>query len=144
LTRLEFFEDKEQLAHKGDNEIGGQLETLFDEIVATMDDDLNTPKAVGLLFDVIRLGNQCIDEGKVDLHSAKKFLHVMDLFDHVLGIIPHKHLKLSEEVAQLVKERQESKDAKDYTRADELRKQIEALGYQIDDTLYGPLVKKIK
>lgn len=142
MTRLEFLEDKEPLAHKKDANVAKVLDEVMEAVLESMDDDFNTPKAVGHLFDMIRLGNQYLDKGQIDMHSAKKMLHIFDLFDHILGIIPHKRVKLSEEVSQLVKERESAREGKNYSRSDELRDQISALGYQIDDTSYGPLVKK--
>ncbi|MDP2647799.1 MAG: cysteine--tRNA ligase [Candidatus Yanofskybacteria bacterium] len=142
LDRLKFFEDKNPLAHKSDKEVAEQISSFYDQIIETLDDDFNTPKAIGLLFDVIRLGNQFIDEEKIDLHSVKKILNVFDIFHGVFGIIPLHTVSLPDKVKKLVQERQTAKERKDYSRADEIRGQIEGLGYQVDDTKYGPLIKK--
>ncbi|HYU64645.1 MAG TPA: cysteine--tRNA ligase, partial [Candidatus Paceibacterota bacterium] len=143
LERLKFFEDKNPLAHQADKEISEKINNLNEQMLAAMDDDFNTPQAIGLLFEAIRLVNQYIDEERIDLHLVKKILHIFDLFYSVFGIIPTESKGLlPEEVKELIQKRQKAKDNKDFNSADELRHQIESLGYRIDDTKYGPLIKK--
>lgn len=143
LDRLKFFEDKNPLAHKADQKITKEMEELHSKMFDALDDDFNTPQAIGLLFDAIRLGNQYIDEEKIDLHSVQIILHVFDLFHAVLGIVPMKTEKLPDKLKKLISERQEAKEKKYFDMADKIRQQIQELGYQIDDTKYGPFVKKL-
>ncbi|MBX4211614.1 MAG: cysteine--tRNA ligase [Candidatus Yanofskybacteria bacterium] len=142
LERLKLFEDHNPMDHSADKEIKDQFNALYKDLITAMDDDLNTPKALGVLFDVIRLGNQYIDEQKIDLHSVKEILYILDFYHRVMGIVPIRTTTIPEEVKTLVSERQEAKENKEFDKADQLRDQIAALGYQIDDTPYGPLVKK--
>jgi hypothetical protein len=46
-------------------------------------------------------------------------------------------------VQQLVEQRQAARAQKDYARADQLREQINTLGWQVEDTLSGPRVTTI-
>jgi len=142
LDRLKFFENKNEEAHKYDEQTGKAADASYDNILTALDDDFNTPKALGALFEFIRLGNQYIHENKIDFHFAKRVLHVLDIFSNVFGIIPFQKQSIPKDITELVQERQSAKAAKDFGRADQLRQKIEELGYLIDDTPYGPMVKQ--
>ncbi len=66
-------------------------------------------------------------------------------FDKVLGlnlkIYLGKPVKVPAKVRQLVAGRESARMAKDWQRADEIRKKIVALGYTIEDTASGPKIK---
>lgn len=107
-----------------------------------MDDDFNTPKAIGHIFELIRQINPIIDAGQIDQDAANQTLALMTEFNTILGVIPDKPVDIPPEVRQLVDERESARQAKDFPRADELRQQVKNLGYDIDDTIYGPLIKR--
>ena len=142
LERLRFYEEANPLAHRTDQKIAEEVTRIHDQILEAMDDDFNAPKAIGLLFDLIRMGNQYLDANMVDMHSAARLLNAFDLFDHVLGIIPKKTTPLDGEMQELVNQREQAREKGDFTRADTLRDEIQKRGWHIDDTPYGPLVKR--
>lgn len=108
-----------------------------------MDDDFNTPKAIAVLFDFVRETNPKIDEGKISSEESEVILEMLNNFNEILGIIPEKAQEVPPEVQKLVSERETARQAKDFARADDLRKQIKNLGYQIEDANYGPLIQKL-
>ena len=59
-----------------------------------------------------------------------------------LGIVPTADSVVPDDVRALVDERQRVRETKDFSASDELRDRIIALGYSVDDTPNGPLVKK--
>ncbi len=144
LERLRFYEEANPLAHRTDRKIAEEVIRIHDQILEAMDDDFNAPKAIGLLFDLIRMGNQYLDANMVDMHSAARLLNALDLFDHVFGIIPKKTAPLDNEIQELVNQREQARKSGDFARADTLRDEIQKRGWRIDDTPYGPLVKKIR
>ncbi len=111
-----------------------EYEKLFLEAI---NDDLNTPKALGILHDMLR------DHG-----SPAKKLELVKQFDKVLGLsleVPiraYSHQK-DEKIAKKVEEYKKLRDNKQFTQSDALRKDIESLGYSIRDTEHGPYVSKI-
>ena len=143
LERLKFYETDTPFAHEEDSAVTAAIDALHQKALDTMDDDFNTPQAIGVLFELIHLVNQYIDQKKIDIHSVKRILRSLDLFDAVLGIVPHHHEIIPEKVRGLVAERQEAKEKNDFARADFIRTQIQSLGYTIDDTLQGPMIKKM-
>lgn len=49
-----------------------------------------------------------------------------------------------EEIEKLVNERQSARDARDWKRADDMRKRIEESGWQVKDTPTGPLIEFVE
>lgn len=104
----------------------------FTVLEAAMDDDFNTPKAFGAIFDAIKESNR-----QDTILSPDLFKTISTVF----GIVPSAP-SVPSEVQALVDKRQTARDAKDFTASDTLRDQLAELGYTVDDTPYGPLVKK--
>ena len=100
-----------------------------------LEDDLDTPRALTVLWDVFK------DES---LSNADKKATVLD-FDKVLGL-GFENLKeeiIPEKVGTLAKAREEARKNKDFKKSDELRKEINSLGYEVKDTAEGQKVSKI-
>src|SRR3989344_304116 len=101
-------------------------------------DDLDTPRALTVLWDVLK--NESIS-------PADKKATVLD-FDKVLGLgfaylKEAKEISIPEEVSKLIKAREEARKNKDFQKSDELRKEINYLGYEIKDTGEGQKVSRI-
>lgn len=99
-----------------------------------INDDLNTPKSLGILWELI--GDKAI------AGSAKKDAIIR--FDEVLGLGLKnlKKIKIPKEVARLVKERQEARIKKNWNESDRIRMEIESRGFEVEDTAGGPKIKK--
>ncbi|MFA6301338.1 MAG: cysteine--tRNA ligase [Candidatus Paceibacterota bacterium] len=94
-----------------------------------IEDDLDTPRALALLWDVAK------DE---NMSNADKKATILD-FDKVLGL-GFEHLKeepIPEEIVMLSREREEARKNKDFKKSDELRAKINSMGYDIKDTPQG-------
>lgn len=89
-------------------------------------DDLNTPEALGQLFLALRQAPAGADG---TWHQALDA--VLWTFGFPLSAPPS--ATVPEEIAQLAQARWEAKKARDWTRADALRQQIAAAGWQIKD-----------
>jgi len=65
-------------------------------------------------------------------------------FDKVLGLglDKIKKIEIPDEIKRLVKQREKLRQEKKWKEADEVRKKIDELGYQIEDTKEGPEIKK--
>lgn len=101
-----------------------------------INDDLNTPRALALMWDMIkdeRLGGK-----------EKKDL-LLD-FDKIfgLGLAKIKKSEIPEDIKNLSKEREKYRQQKDWQKADEIRKKIEDSGYSIEDTSQGSEINPIR
>lgn len=108
-------------------------ETAIAQITEAMNDDCNTAKAFGALFECIRSAN------KEHAVPAQTFF---DFIQTIFGIIPQTHREVPDDVQRIINDRQRAREEKDFVTADRLRDELLTHGYTIDDTPYGPLVKK--
>ncbi|OGI99852.1 cysteine--tRNA ligase [Candidatus Nomurabacteria bacterium RIFCSPLOWO2_02_FULL_40_10] len=116
----------------GGGKVNQEYQNKFKEFI---EDDLDTPRALALLWDVFK------DE---KISDADKKTTVLD-FDKVfgLGFENIEAEKIPKEVQKLVEEREKTRKNKDFQKSDELRKEINSLGYEVKDTSDEQKVSKI-
>ena len=103
-----------------------------DLFLAAINDDLNMPEALAVVWNGVK-------EGTLSLETI---IH----FDKVLGLNLHQP-KIAEEaipveIQKLLDERVVARDDKNWSLSDELRDQIIASGYDLEDTKDGQKVKR--
>ena len=112
-----------------------------EHFIAAMDDDLNTADALSSIFELVReifkLDASDVSRRAVEF-GQETFLGMTD----VLGLLMKKDDGIDPEVQKLVDERAEARKNKDWKRSDELRDQIKAMGYILEDTAAGQKVRK--
>jgi cysteinyl-tRNA synthetase len=101
----------------------------FDEAI---NDDLNTPKALGIVFDMLK-------DKEV---PAKIKRSLLTAFDTVLGLNILQTEVISPEIQEKAKQYQQFRVNKQFVQSDALRKEIEGLGYSVRDTENGPYIVK--
>jgi cysteinyl-tRNA synthetase len=107
-----------------------------------LDNDINTPRALAVVFDLIKKANHLIDQNKLSQQQAQAISQLLTDFDKVFGILkPSKKITIPKAIQQLIKQREQARRKHDWPKADQIRKQIEAKGYQIEDTEKGPKIK---
>ncbi len=111
---------------------GEKIKNYKNKFLAAINDDLNTPKAISLVWQIIK--------DKQLLSGDKKQLLLK--FDKILGLDLNKikPFKIPTEIQQLAVQREKLRTNKQFIQADVLRKRIERLGYKIEDTPQGPKV----
>lgn len=115
---------------------GGRVsDTYKKKFLATLSDDMNTPKALAVLWAMIKDKKLTPDEKRATLLEFDKVLGLR-LKDLRPALVPP-------QVQTLVFDRERARQDKEWARADALRDQVLALGYEIEDTPEGPKVKKI-
>ena len=57
------------------------------EMRAGMEDDLNTARALGAVFDLVRDANAAADNGQVHQDDVPKLLKVLDQFDEIFAVL---------------------------------------------------------
>jgi len=104
------------------------------EFEQAMNDDLDTSNALKVLWRLVRDENA---QGKIKTIKKIDSVFGLDLLKKEKIIIPSN-------IKKLVEKREKFRREKDFKKADEIRKKINELGYQIDDTEEGAKVRKIK
>ncbi len=107
-------------------------EEYLEKFRESMDDDLNTPKALAVLWEIARNEKA---EGKY--RAIKKI-------DEVFGLklFEKEILEIPAEIKSLAQERLNAKKEKDFKRSDELRDKLNSLGWNIKDTKEGYELEK--
>ena len=104
-----------------------------EKFLFSINDDLNLPQAVAILREMVK------DE---KLNYKEKLELVLD-FDKVFGLNLNKvkKSKIPLKIKKLLKEREDYRKEKNWEMADKIRKEIESLGYLIEDSPEGPKLK---
>ncbi|HKK54398.1 MAG TPA: cysteine--tRNA ligase [Patescibacteria group bacterium] len=117
-----------------ESEIGRVSIDYKDKFITYINNDLNTAQALALAQTLLR---------DKDLSKADKLATILD-FDKFLGLDIKKHVDkgVPRVVEELAKKRQIARKEKDFAEADNLRKEIVKLGYEIKDGDDGYKLKK--
>ncbi len=90
-------------------------------ISKAMEDDFNTPEALAAIF------------------KAKKWTPEIE----TVFAISRQDIKIPEKIKKLVQKREQARKQKNWKKADVIRKEIQKLGYKIEDTKKGTKLKEI-
>ena len=111
--------------------------------VDAMEDDLNTADAIAAVFDLVKDINVFITAPR----SAAALKNALELYTELTGLLGF--LKPAGEksdddavIEAKVKERAESKKAKDFARADSIRDELKAMGVILEDRPGGTVWKR--
>ncbi len=140
-TISEFLEKLEFVKNKGNkkSKTKASLKKYEKEFNKTLEDDFNTPKALAIIFNLISstqkdIWNLSPKNAAIIAQFIKKQLNVFE--------IELKPVKIPSKIGQLAKNREKFRVNKHFIQSDQLRNQIEVLGYKIEDTPFGPFVRK--
>jgi cysteinyl-tRNA synthetase len=137
-------------------------ENTRSEMRSAMEDDLNTARALGAMFDMVRETNTAADRGELRQDDKAPLLAALQQFDEIFavlkdddaakmahaaewakehGLLEQSNLSASqitdEEVERLIAERTAAKKARDFARSDAIRAQLTEAGIIVEDTKDG-------
>ena len=119
-----------------------RVKEAADRFDAAMDDDLNTADAMGALFEIVREANVGLNAESSKEAVETTLNTLLELCD-VLGLLAKKQEDgLPEDIQRLADERAQARKEKNWKRSDELRDQIKAAGYMIEDTPQGQKITR--
>lgn len=121
-------------------DLGGTApEAIVEEFRSIMNDDFDTSGAVDLMFRHVRDGNTALDTG--DDEAGASAAAVVRMIADTLGLRLNETAdEVPPEIAALAAERTQARADKDFARADEIRDQLAADGWTIEDSANGPVV----
>lgn len=99
---------------------------------AAMDDDLDTPAAVDLLFRQVREANTALDGGD-EAGAATAAATAVEIASALGLVLRSDAAEVPAEVQAMVEERQAARAAKDFANADRLRDELKAAGWSVED-----------
>lgn len=111
---------------------------LLERFVQRMDDDLDTPGAVAVLFGLMREARNGAGESARTLACA-----VIDAWREALGVtIRSQASTVPADAAATAAERDRARRAKDWARADALRDELVAQGWVVEDGPGGTTIRR--
>lgn len=140
LTRL-----KKLLFEQWENERGKLNAAYQQRFINAINDDLNTPQAIALIWDIVKDESLTAGERKMTIIDFDAVL-ALGLFKkpeeirRSLGFISPD--EVPQEVQELVDDREVARIALNWGEADRLREAISLKGYSIEDTVEGPKLTK--
>ncbi len=132
---LERLKNGYQMHLQGKDEVEDKtVEEYEEKFHKAINDDLNMPLAMGTVWEVVR------NEKK-----SPKLAELLLKFDTVLGLEIDKkeeQEEIPQEILDLVEQRTQARQNKDWAKSDELRDLIQSKGYDIKDSKEGTEVKR--
>ena len=109
-----------------------------------MDDDFNTPVAIGSLFEGVSEVNKLLAADTRDISLLKRYAHGLELaFDTILGLdLFSRDMEQGGEITgdlveMLIELRREARTRKDFATSDAIRDRLKGIGVALEDTKEG-------
>ncbi|EKE20207.1 MAG: hypothetical protein ACD_8C00041G0009 [uncultured bacterium] len=115
--------------------------SYLEKFESAMDDDLNTPLALAVVYELISEVNKKITDRTLSSEDARNILILWKRMNSVFGFVLAEQAEIPAEILELVAQREQARLEKDFKKSDELRKIIEKKGYALEDTKEGQKIK---
>ena len=168
IDRLRTFNDrlvKGKFPEGASPEVQAAATKAHEDYIAALANDLNTAEARAPIFELVRLSNTAMDQGKFYQGDRELVQEVLAAFDAVFGVIEDRdneptrravewarhegreaeiapellaQVSLTDEaINALLAERDQAKKRRDFARADQIRKELTEKGIIIEDSKDG-------
>ncbi len=117
--------------------------SLVANFTAALDDDLNISAAWATVFEWVRETNKHIADNSLTAAQAATELAAWDQVNSVLGIGAVAEAEAPAEIVTLLEARQTARQARDFKRSDQIRDELKAKGWVVEDSPKGPKLKKL-
>ncbi|MBP9902613.1 MAG: cysteine--tRNA ligase, partial [Verrucomicrobia bacterium] len=116
---------------------------LISRFTAALDDDFNISAAWAAVFDWRRETNKRIAKNSLTPLEAASALNAWESINSVLGIGATAEAEAPPEIVALLAARQTARQVRDFKRSDEIRDELKAKGWVVEDSPKGPKLKKL-
>jgi len=131
----------ESLVRESDHLFTGAAAQLAEAVATVMDDDLNTPVAVAELFEALSQANSLADDNKPD--EARDLAVAIAVHFAAMGLaLDGAGDDIDPESAALVSARDAARAERDWAKADQLRDELVALGWVVEDAATGTKIRR--
>ena len=123
-------------------ELANSLVSARQDFYDALDDDFHTPRAFAALFEAVHAINRAVEGNRpgIDQLQATRaaFVELLDVLG--LATLAEQQAGVPAEILELADEREAARAERDFARADALRDEITAAGFDVRDTPEGPQV----
>ena len=115
----------------------GIIENYKNRFLEAINDDLNMPVAMSVVWDVVK-----------NPEKSKQLANLLLEFDKVLGVDIEKNedkkeIELPQEIKDLLEQRKQARENKDWALSDKIRDELKEKVYMVKDTKEGMTIEKI-
>lgn len=131
---------RNDLVSSGDAALDERLKAIHEQFHARMSDDFNTPDAITSVFDLVTEANQYLNRTDASSGAILALVTLLERMDAVLGLLPLQQADdelLDADIEQLIVERTEARQSKNWARADEIRDLLTVKNIVLEDTPQG-------
>jgi cysteinyl-tRNA synthetase len=111
------------------------------DYVSSLDNDLDTPRALATVFEFIAQGNKLLDSNQVSQVEARAMLDFMlKDFDSLFAVVTRPseaEPSISDEIKKMLEERALARQEKNWKLADSIRAKLLEAGIEVQDTPQG-------
>ncbi len=125
---------------ENDGQIREYVKRTRFKYIEALENDLDVPTALAVVFDFITEGNRNLDQNNAGSDGIDSMLHFMRQdFDTIFAVVQSSLKKedLSPAIVAMLKEREEARSSKNWAESDSLRKKLLELGIEVQDTPQG-------
>jgi cysteinyl-tRNA synthetase len=113
--------------------------TVLAQFRERMDDDLDTPGAMAVLFDTVRRANAALDAGSADAAALSSAVREMS---SAVGLVLNAGGDVPPEAAAKAAALDAARAAKDFATADALRAELQADGWTVETSKSGTTLRR--
>ncbi|MHB1909244.1 MAG: cysteine--tRNA ligase [Nitrososphaerales archaeon] len=138
LRLQEMVDSNNEKQESASKEVEDLVSKTRESYVASLDNDLDTPRALACVFDFITQGNKLLDKGSSGAKLMLEF--ILSDFDSVFAVVTRSEVAetfLTEDVKSLIARRASAREDKNWKLADSLRAELLEKGIEIQDTPQG-------
>ena len=112
-----------------------------------MNNDFNTPLAITHLYALARKANKLVSKQRISQKLSESTIKTIRELGNIFGILEKEvttEEELPEKVKELIAQREEARNRKEWRKADVIREKIRKLGFVLEDTSEGPRWRKVE
>lgn len=122
---------------KSDDSIAPAVDKIVSDYKEAMNDDFNVQNALTSIFELVNLANNYSSKDTINSDDTQKILDTLADLAGILGVKFDQQGKLSDDIQQLVDQRDQARTDKDFATSDKLRDKLKEMGVILEDTSQG-------